>query len=60
MTKQNSNNHKCRKQIFISNDTDEMLKDCVQDYLQHHPEMEQIPISYNKIVYEIAKFYLRY
>lgn len=52
------NKQKCRKQVFITYETDDMLKKCKQEFLKLHPEFEQIPISYNKIIYETARIYL--
>ena len=34
------------------------LDNCEIVYLEHHPEMLNIPISKNKILFEICKFYL--
>jgi len=31
---------------------------CKEEYLSHHPEMREIYISDNKILYEMARFYL--
>ena len=36
-----------------------LLKDCEFIYRQHHPELEKIPLSKSKIIYEVIKFYLR-
>ena len=47
------------KQIRVKKDTDELIDDCIAEYLKHHPEMRKIPISRNKIIYEIGKFYLK-
>lgn len=47
------------KNIRIDSDVDEHLKKCVDEFLRHHPELERIHISYNKIIYEICKFYLK-
>lgn len=47
------------KQVKITSETDDLIKDCIDEYLRHHPEMKNIPISRNKILYEMAKFYLK-
>jgi len=47
------------KLIRISKKTDSQFKDCIIEFLRHHPEMENIPISYEKIAYEVTKFYLK-
>ncbi len=44
--------------IRILPKTDDLLNECKEEFLKHHPEFEQMTISYNKIVYEMAKFYL--
>lgn len=45
--------------IRIKNTTNTLLDDCVNDFLQHHPEFKEIPISRNKIIFEIATIYLK-
>ena len=47
------------KVIHVKNKTDNILMDCINEFLRHHPEMKEIKISRNKIIYEIAKFYLK-
>lgn len=47
------------KQVKIRKNTDEILDDCVKEYLRHHPEMRNIPISRDKIIYEISIHYLK-
>ena len=47
------------KMIRIKEHTDELIDQCIRDYLRHHPEMREIPISRNKIIHEIANFYLK-
>lgn len=45
--------------IRISLEDAELLKnDCTNEFLSHHTEFENIPISYQKIVHEAIKFYL--
>jgi len=48
------------KNIKIDDETDELLHKCKDDYLNHHPELKKIRLSYNKLLYEIAKFYLKH
>lgn len=45
--------------IKIDTENLEELDKCVTEYRRHHPELDKIPISRNKIIYEIAKYYLR-
>jgi len=47
------------KLIRISKTTDDQLDSCFKDYLRHHPEMKEIKISYNKLIFELSKFYLK-
>jgi len=48
------------KLIRIKNNTGHMINECRKDYLKNHPEMVNINITYDKIVYEMAKFYLKW
>lgn len=48
------------KNVRINSEVDELLAECVRDFLTHHPEMKGLNISYNKIIYETAKFYLKH
>lgn len=47
------------KTAKIRNNTQELLNKCEEEYLRHHPEMKNIPLSKDKIIYEIANFYLK-
>jgi hypothetical protein len=47
------------KVVHIKKETAELINQCKQEFLSHHPEMKQMPISYNKIIYEMAVFYLK-
>lgn len=47
-----------RKVLKVDKNTDDLLMQCKEEYLQHHPEMRKIPLSRNKIIYEISKYYL--
>ena len=46
------------KQVKIRKNTDEMLDLCVVEFLRHHKELKNMPISRDKIIYEISRFYL--
>lgn len=46
------------KLIRITQETAEILARCEDEFRRHHSEFNQIPISYNKIVYETARIYL--
>ena len=52
-------NNMITKPVRIDNDTEELLDKCVLEFLKNHPEMKKIPISKNKIIFEVAGFYLR-
>lgn len=43
----------------IDYDTVDLLNSCIEEYLNHHPEMKKIKISRNKIISEIAIYYLK-
>jgi hypothetical protein len=45
-------------QLKVKKVVELMLDDCVAEYIRIHPHMKETYISRNKIVYEIAKFYL--
>lgn len=57
-----STNQYKKKKYYISyavrSDTDKLLKQCLKVFVEDNPEFEQVPISRNKIIYELAKFYL--
>jgi spore coat protein CotF len=36
----------------------ETLKECKKEYVKHHPEMGNVKITDDKIIYEIMKYYL--
>jgi len=38
---------------------DSALNDCIKLFLDNYPELKSIPISKNKILYELVKFYLK-
>lgn len=46
--------------IKIKKETNELLDKCLNDFLYHHPEFKEIPISRNKLLYEMALFYLKH
>ena len=45
-------------QVRVDNEVRNKIEKCVLLYREHHPELEKINISKNKILHEIAKFYL--
>jgi hypothetical protein len=47
------------KVVKIDSETDELLFQARKEFLKHHPELNKIPISYNKIIHEISKFYIQ-
>ena len=47
------------KPISIDVENYKLLDDCKLLYLDNYPQMKKIPISRNKILYEIIKFYLK-
>lgn len=47
------------RHIRVKNETRLMLiEHCMKDFLRHHPEMEHMHITHDKILYEVCKFYL--
>ena len=46
------------KQVKIRISTDKMIDSCEESFRFHHPEFDHMKISRDKIVYEMAKFYL--
>lgn len=46
------------KTVQLKKDVFDMLEPAKEEFLRHHPEMEGIAISNNKIIYETVKFYL--
>lgn len=47
------------KTAKLKTPTQELIEQCKEEYLKHHPEMKQIPLSKDKIIFEIASHYLR-
>lgn len=45
--------------IGLKPNVKEMLDKCKDDFVKNNPNTEEFYISYNKIVYEIALFYLK-
>ena len=45
--------------VAVRKETAEMLEDCKENYLEHHPEMQHVKITKDKILFEVTKFYLR-
>lgn len=46
------------KSVLIKPDVFDLIADCETIYRKHHPELNNIPLSKNKILYEVFKFYL--
>lgn len=48
------------EQLKVKSETKKMvIEDCKKELLLHHPELKNMKISQDKLVYELAKFYLR-
>ena len=45
-------------QIRVDEDTFHLITICEKLYREHHPELDKIPVSKNKMVFEISVFYL--
>ena len=37
---------------------DKLISECMEEYRKHHPELDHIPISHDKILHEVCKYYL--
>ena len=48
-----------RKTLIVNKNVHDLLLLCKEEYLKHHPEMKETPISMNKIIFEISAWYLR-
>lgn len=47
--------HKC---IILSENTYRMIRENLEkEYRRHHPEMDRIPLSCEKLIYESIRFY---
>lgn len=46
------------KIVKISKNTNDLLDECIIVYRKAHKEFDEVKISRNKIIYEIAKYYL--
>lgn len=45
--------------LVVHQDTkDILLKDCVEEYLYHHPEMDGVFISHDYILKKVVDYYL--
>jgi hypothetical protein len=42
----------------VRQDTDELINKCIQLFIKQNPEFIKIPISKDKILFEMAEFYL--
>ena len=48
------------KQVKIKKETDEIIDDCIIIYRSYHPDFDHLHISRDKILYEMAKHYLKF
>ena len=48
-----------RKPVILNENVFDMIPQCKEEYLKHHPEMKEVPISNNKILFEVMKHYLK-
>lgn len=46
------------KSVAIREKSYSLLDDCEYIYKKFHPELKLIPLSKDKIIYEVCKFYL--
>jgi len=44
--------------IIIKSYTKRKLDTCKKEFVNHHPEFKEIPISYNKIIQVLADYYI--
>lgn len=47
------------KNIILKKKTFYLYKYIEEEYREHHPELENIPLSKDKLTYEMAKFFLK-
>jgi hypothetical protein len=47
------------KQVKITKVTDDKLDECIQSFLRHNKKFNEVYISRNKIIYELANYYLK-
>ena len=47
------------KNIIIKKKTHDLFKHIEEEYRLHHPEMEHIRLSKDKLIYEMQKIYLK-
>lgn len=60
MSKSNENLKVNTRPIRIDIETDEMVEKCKAKLIQRNPEYRKTYISKNKMVYELADFYLNH
>lgn len=54
-----NNSQRINRHLVCSQDVYDMIvKDCIKEYIEHHPEMLGAKISQNHILRQLAKFYL--
>ena len=44
--------------LSVCKSTMEFVEDCKKIFLQYHPEFEHIKITQDKIIYELARWYM--
>jgi len=47
------------KPIAVRENTYKLIKDCETIFRKTYPEFDEMTLSINKVIYEMAKFYLR-
>jgi len=45
--------------ISINKQLNVYINKCEELYREHHPELDGVPLSRSKIIYEVLKFYLK-
>ena len=54
-----NNSHRVNRHLVCDNEVFERItKDCVREYLRHHPEMLGANITHHHILNQISKFYM--
>ena len=55
-----SNKMRLSRHLLVSQETyDIIMKDCVNEYRESHPELDGAKISQNHILRQMARFYLK-
>jgi len=45
--------------IRVTEQTKELIEQCESMYRKHHPEFDGVPLSRNKILLEMGRYYLQ-